>query len=205
MRELMGVALVLGLAAPALGQVPVTPAHRLAWDQAAHVAEQITRFELKIDGSLWGSVGVPTPTDMTFTVPLTKVPNGPHTLSVRACNVLGCGDPGPSVTVTMSGQASTPITPTHTLQWEQTDYASVTRFELDLDSAAKWGDIGKPPVSGATVTAPMPTMTTGKHTIAVRACNATGCGPASGLLTVDMAAPVPTTPSNLRATPKAGG
>jgi curli biogenesis system outer membrane secretion channel CsgG len=92
----------------------------------------------------------------------------------------------------------TPVTTANQVAYDQPDYASVTRFELRVDSGA-WADVGKPPAAGAANTwqVALPAMTAGPHTITARACNAGGCSAASTGINVLMVV-IPQPPANGR-------
>lgn len=92
--------------------------------------------------------------------------------------------------------AQQPIAGTERLAWTH-DGINVSRFEATVDAAA--------PVTltvtqaGTDYTAPLPAMTPGTHTIAVRACNVAGC---SAPLTIAVrVVVVPSAPTNLRLVP----
>lgn len=52
------------------------------------------------------------------------------------------------------------------------DGESVSYFEIVVDGVTPGSNVGLPTPSGTSYSAALPTLTTGVHTIAVRACNA---------------------------------
>ena len=81
---------------------------------------------------------------------------------------------------------------------------AVTRFEMAVDGGT-WATIGVPPVGNDALTqpgsktyvVPIPALTTGTHTVAFRACNASICGDSSLPLSFVLAVK-PATPTGLR-------
>lgn len=102
------------------------------------------------------------------------------------------------VLVSAPALAQQSVAGTERLGWTH-DGVNVARFEATVDAAA--------PVTltvtqaGTDYTAPLPAMTPGTHTIAVRACNVAGCG-APMTVTVRVVV-IPSAITNLRIVPGA--
>lgn len=94
--------------------------------------------------------------------------------------------------VILSAQTATPG---QSLAWNHptADAELVTRFEVNYDGGA-YTDVGRTahPTLADTFYAPIPALTTGSHTVVVRACNSNGCSDDSGVFVFSMVAGTPT-------------
>ncbi len=124
---------------------------------------------------------------------------GKHFISVQACNATGCGKWTEVVTLMVTAPVVTSTLPTATISLSPTSVAttgtftaswsgnnSPTSYNLNLNetihnmgTATSWS--GRPESLG---------LTAGKHFISVQACNATGCGKWTEVVTLTVTAPV---------------
>lgn len=95
--------------------------------------------------------------------------------------------------------AQAPVGPTSQLTFDHNG-VDVDRFESQVDGGA-WTTLAAVKGPGETFSAPLPSLTPGPHTIAVRACGdvAVGCSGPSNVLSVRMVI-VPSAPTDLRIT-----
>ena len=175
----------------------------LTWDApSSDGGAAITRYEYAIDASgTWIDAGL----DLQETVP--DLTNGqPYTVAVRAVNAAG---DGPAATVTAT-TVTTPGVPENlgwapgdaqvTLTWDAPSSdggAAITRYEYAIDASGTWID------AGLDLQETVPDLANGQpYTVAVRAVNAAGDGPA----TTVTATPVttPGAPQNLSWAPGDG-
>ena len=175
----------------------------LTWDApSSDGGAAITRYEYAIDASgTWIDAGL----DLQETVP--DLTNGqPYTFAVRAVNAAG---DGPAATVTAT-TVTTPGVPENlgwapgdaqvTLTWDAPSSdggAAITRYEYAIDASGTWID------AGLDLQETVPDLANGQpYTVAVRAVNAAGDGPA----TTVTATPVttPGAPQNLSWAPGDG-
>jgi hypothetical protein len=94
--------------------------------------------------------------------------------------------------------AQTAATPSSALQWDH-DGIDTSRYELQVDGSA-WVEVATSTPAPGVRSTPMPALTPGTHTLAVRACGLAGCSAPSGTLTVQMVV-VPSVPTGLRIGP----
>jgi hypothetical protein len=108
----------------------------------------------------------------------------------------------PVLATTASMQAPPVATAGQSIGWDYTDAdvaaGGVVRFELQVDGGT-WSNVGMTKVAGSTLTysTPIPALTTGEHTVSVRACNTALCGDASTPLAFVLAVK-PAPASNVR-------
>jgi len=96
----------------------------------------------------------------------------------------------------VSASAQQPVAGTERLAWSH-DGVNVSRFELAVDASAP--TVLVVTQTGTEYTAPLPALTPGTHTLAVRACNVAGC---SAPLSISVRVVViPSAVTNLRVTP----
>lgn len=107
----LGFMLVTSLA---YAQQTVGPNSRFRVDQSN--LDTIDRLELQIDGGAWNSIGLNIVTDpltpsgsSTYETPIPTLPAGLHTASVRACNVIGCGQATPNLSFRVITVPGTPV------------------------------------------------------------------------------------------------
>ena len=155
---------------------------------AADNGSPITRWEID-DGGMPGG-----PSSSVTEYTWTGVPVGTYTISVRACNVGGCGSarqvrvavfdvPG-QPTLSVAGSVAGGVARVQA-SWSAADNGSpITRWEID--------DGGMPGGPSSSVTEYTWTgVPVGTYTISVRACNAGGCGPPA-VQSVAVTSPTPT-------------
>ena len=173
---------------------------RLTWDAPTSDGwSPILRYEYAVDDSgTWIDAG----DDLEETVP--GLTNGqPYTLAVRAVNVAGAG-PAAEVTGTPGAPPaapqdlrSVPGDAEVTLRWAapaSDGWSQILRYEYAVDDSGTWID------AGGDLEETVPGLTNGqRYTVAVRAVNAAGAGPA----TTVTASPVttPGAPQRLRSEP----
>lgn len=83
---LLAIIVALALGAVAWAQ----PAPTLYWE---HDGLNVTSFTCQIDSGSQVSLGLPTPSGTTYSSALSNcgtLTNGQHTLTIRACNAVGC-------------------------------------------------------------------------------------------------------------------
>ena len=96
-------------------------------------------------------------------------------------------------------QGPTPVLPTAQLAFDH-DGVDTERYELQIDGGA-WAVT--PTTSAAGVyTLPMPALTPGAHTLAVRACGPAGCSASSNAVTLWLVI-IPAPPGQFRIVPTA--
>lgn len=92
--------------------------------------------------------------------------------------------------------AQTQALPTQSLAWDYLDADveafSVSRFETAYDGGA-YVDVGLVAFAPDAYTTPFPALITGLHTVVVRACNTSGCGPDSAPFAFEMRVGIPPT------------
>lgn len=106
--------------------------------------------------------------------------------------------------------AQVQVGPGSSYRFDQSTTDVVTRFELQVDNGT-WTPIGLPPVvtdpagggGNTTYAHPVGNLTSGNHTVKVRACNTLGCGPETASVAFRMVL-IPGMP-NLRITPILSG
>lgn len=71
---------------------PALPTQSLAWDYPDDdvVAFAVDRFEAAYDGGAYVDAGLASLGPDSWSVPLPPLITGPHTVTVRACNAIGC-------------------------------------------------------------------------------------------------------------------
>ena len=170
--------------APGDGQVTLT------WDApSSDGGAAIARYEYEIDAS---GTWIDADLDLQETVP--DLTNGqPYTVAVRAVNAAG-GSPATTVTAT---PVATPGAPQNlswtpgdeqaTLTWDAPSSdggAAITRYEYEIDASGTWID------AGLDLQETVPDLTNGQpYTVAVRAVNAAGDGPAATVTATTVTTP----------------
>ena len=170
--------------APGDGQVTLT------WDApSSDGGAAIARYEYEIDAS---GTWIDADLDLQETVP--DLTNGqPYTVAVRAVNAAG-GSPATTVTAT---PVTTPGAPQNlswtpgdeqaTLTWDAPSSdggAAITRYEYEIDASGTWID------AGLDLQETVPDLTNGQpYTVAVRAVNAAGDGPAATVTATTVTTP----------------
>ena len=91
-------AAIVLLALVSLSAAPPQP--RLCWD---HDGQGVTSFRLVVDSGTPTDLGLPTPTGVTYAVPLPVLSAGQHTLVVQACDGEACADSKPITVVMLAG------------------------------------------------------------------------------------------------------
>jgi hypothetical protein len=102
MKFLITLALVLGLSTAAQAQAPSFPLGapvEAFWPATPdEVTSSVQRYELRLDAGDFAAAGQPIPrAEYTSLLPQASLTIGPHTITIRACNSVGCGKETPFV------------------------------------------------------------------------------------------------------------
>ena len=191
----------------------------LSWDDPQD--NYITSYDISTDGGTnYTSVPINS-SDLAYdsvagniTYEVTGLPNGvTYNMAVRAVNSAGDGDASTKTVVMMptapTGLTARPRDQRVELSWDDPRNTTITKYQYSTDGGTNFADI---PASDASTTSYNVTVLSDgaetalanatRYTLAVRAVNPSGAGPASTGTATPM--PAPAAPSGLSATPGDG-